>query len=68
VSAFFTRVTLAMLTMLIVYFISFLPFVVLVSSEVFMTHWQKTLAVSRAFKRSYIVALVSVIFIICVIN
>ncbi|KAK3588921.1 hypothetical protein CHS0354_023682 [Potamilus streckersoni] len=44
VSAFFTRTTMAMLTVLIVYLISYLPFIVLISVEVEMTFWQKTLA------------------------
>ncbi|KAJ8318608.1 hypothetical protein KUTeg_003699 [Tegillarca granosa] len=44
VSSFFTRTTLAMLTVLIVYLLSYLPYVVLVSMETQMTFWQKTLA------------------------
>ncbi|KAH3873422.1 hypothetical protein DPMN_036657 [Dreissena polymorpha] len=44
VSAFFTRTSLAILTCFIVYFISYLPFVVLYTLEVDMTFWQKTLA------------------------
>ncbi|KAK7500956.1 hypothetical protein BaRGS_00007836, partial [Batillaria attramentaria] len=44
ISAFFTRVTLAILSVLIIYFISFLPYVILLSAEVGMTFWQKTLA------------------------
>ncbi|WAQ96399.1 ABCAC-like protein [Mya arenaria] len=44
VSAFFTRTSLAILTCLIVYCISYLPFVVLYTLEVDMKFWQKTLA------------------------
>ncbi|KAL3877830.1 hypothetical protein ACJMK2_035474 [Sinanodonta woodiana] len=44
VSAFFTRTTVAMLTVLIVYLISYLPFIVLISINLEMTFWQKTLA------------------------
>ncbi|KAL3877832.1 hypothetical protein ACJMK2_035476, partial [Sinanodonta woodiana] len=43
-SAFFTRTTMAMLTALIVYLSSYLPFVVLISTEGQFTIWQKTLA------------------------
>jgi branched-subunit amino acid transport protein len=46
VSAFFTRTTLALLTVIIVYFLSYLPYVVLTSLETEMLFWQKTLAVS----------------------
>ena len=46
VSAFFTRTTLALLTVIIVYFLSYLPYVVLTSMETDMLFWQKTLAVS----------------------
>ncbi|XP_070186023.1 uncharacterized protein [Littorina saxatilis] len=44
VSSFFSRVTLAILTVLIIYFISFLPYVILVAAEVQLNMWQKTLA------------------------
>ncbi|KAL5018720.1 hypothetical protein ScPMuIL_004442 [Solemya velum] len=44
VSAFFTRTTLAILTVLIVYLISYLPYIVLVALEVQMLFWQKTVA------------------------
>ncbi|XP_046362068.2 uncharacterized protein LOC124139094 isoform X1 [Haliotis rufescens] len=44
VSSFFTRVTLAILMVLIVYFLSYLPYIVLVSMEVSMVFWQKTIA------------------------
>ncbi|KAK3588930.1 hypothetical protein CHS0354_023690 [Potamilus streckersoni] len=44
VSAFFTRTTMAMLTVLIVYLISYLPFIVIISIEIEFTFWQKTLA------------------------
>jgi len=47
VSAFFTRTSLAILTCLIVYCISYLPFVVLSTLEVNMLFWQKTLAVRK---------------------
>jgi len=50
VSAFFTRTTLAILTVLIVYLISYLPYIVLISMEVEMLTWQKILAVSIALK------------------
>ncbi|XP_041364383.1 uncharacterized protein LOC121379797 [Gigantopelta aegis] len=44
VSSFFTRTTLAVLTVLIVYFFSYLPYVILFSLEVGMQFWQKILA------------------------
>ncbi|XP_076450764.1 uncharacterized protein LOC143286815 isoform X2 [Babylonia areolata] len=44
ISAFFSRVTLAILSVIIIYFISFLPYIILVSAEVYMTFWQKSLA------------------------
>ncbi|ESO87425.1 hypothetical protein LOTGIDRAFT_127778, partial [Lottia gigantea] len=44
VSAFFTRTTLAILTVLIIYFLSYLPYIVLISMEVHMLFWQKIIA------------------------
>ncbi|KAK6169359.1 hypothetical protein SNE40_020430 [Patella caerulea] len=44
VSAFFTRTTLAILTVLIIYFLSYLPYIVLVSMGLQMEFWQKTVA------------------------
>ncbi|XP_067670801.1 uncharacterized protein [Haliotis asinina] len=44
VSAFFTRVTLAILMVLITYFLSYLPYIILVSMEVSMKFWQKSIA------------------------
>ncbi|VDI72583.1 ATP-binding cassette, subfamily A (ABC1), member 1, partial [Mytilus galloprovincialis] len=44
VSALFTRTTLALLTVVIVYFLSYLPYIVLTSLDYDMLFWQKTLA------------------------
>ncbi|XP_050393414.2 uncharacterized protein LOC126811654 [Patella vulgata] len=44
VSAFFTRTTLAILTVLIIYFLSYLPYIVLVAMGLQMEFWQKTVA------------------------
>lgn len=49
VGAFFTRTTLAILFVVIIYLLSYLPYIILVSMETHMEFYQKILAVSSNF-------------------
>ena len=46
VSAFFTRTTMAILFVLMVYLISYMPYILLIGLEVDMDFWEKRAAVS----------------------
>lgn len=46
VGAFFTRTTLAILFVVIIYLLSYLPYIILVAMDAEMEFWQKILAVS----------------------
>lgn len=47
VGAFFTRTTLAILFVVIVYLLSYLPYIILIAMDAQMEFWQKILTVSQ---------------------
>lgn len=50
VGAFFTRTTLAILFVVIIYLLSYLPYIILVAMDAQMEFWQKILTVSQLIR------------------